>query len=101
MNTYNAKLGMRALVFVTAFDAVLLVLSHWLPVNWISVPWWSVNFASLPLIYPFMDMLRPGSWSMVALVVGAWLMSSAFWSLIAGFAFGQRKNKRARFAPAG
>ena len=90
MKTYNAKLGIRALVFVTAFDALLLILAHWLPVSWISVPWWSVNFASLPLIYPFMDMLRPGSWSMVGLVIGAWLMSAAFWSLVAGFLFRRR-----------
>jgi hypothetical protein len=34
-----------------------------------------------------MDMLRPGSWSMVGLVIGAWLMSVAFWSLAAGFLF--------------
>ena len=90
MRTYNAKIGIRAAVFVTASDALLLILSHWFPVSWISVPWWSVNFASWPLIYPCMDMLRPGSWSMVGLVIGAWLMSAAFWSVAAGFVFRRR-----------
>jgi len=90
MKTFNAKFAIWAFAFVTLFDAVLFVLSHFLPVSLISVPWWSVNFASLPLISPFMDRLQPGTWSMAILVVGAWLLSGAFWSLAAGLLFRRR-----------
>ena len=85
--TYNTKFAVLAFVFVIAIDVALFTLGDPWYDRWFTIPWFSINFPGLLLVYPFEGMLKPESWNRSCLVVGGILFSAVVWSAVAGYVF--------------
>jgi hypothetical protein len=93
MKRFNRQIAVCIFLIIAAYDAFVLLAAAVLPtgVSWrLSMPWWSVNFAGLPLFHLLAGHV-PQKWCVVCLLIGIGLVSALLWSAIAGYVFRRKR----------